>query len=94
VSQTCWIQGVYVYRELQDRVDDVAYFGIPKDITQDGFLENTENKELCQLHPKLGKKPSEHCTAMHKTFFLQVSEQAIFLFRFNSCYGEGSDLRL
>jgi len=71
VSQTCWIQGVYVYKELKDRIDEVAYYGIPKDITLDGYLTNTENKELCAMHPKLGKKPSEHCTHMHKTFFLQ-----------------------
>uniref|UniRef100_A0A7M5X4M6 Innexin n=1 Tax=Clytia hemisphaerica TaxID=252671 RepID=A0A7M5X4M6_9CNID len=71
VSQTCWIQGVYVYKELKDRIDEVAYYGIPKDITLDGYLTNTENKELCPMHPKLDKKPSEHCTHMHKTFFLQ-----------------------
>jgi len=71
VSQTCWIQGVYVYKELKDRVDEVGYYGIPKDITQDGFLDNSDTQELCAMHPKLNKKPSEHCTPMTKTFFLQ-----------------------
>ena len=82
VSQTCWIQGVYVYRELQDRIDDVAYFGIPKDIALDGFLDNTDNKELCQLEPKLGKMPSENCKPMHKTFFLQVRTGTRFAVQF------------
>jgi len=27
VTSTCWIQGVYIYKELKYRVDDVAYYG-------------------------------------------------------------------
>jgi len=71
VSQTCWIQGVYVYKELKDRVDEVAYYGIPKDITLDGILKDSPSGELCPLVPKLNKRPSENCKPMEKTFFLQ-----------------------
>lgn len=71
VSSTCWIQGVYVYKELKGRIDEVGYFGIPKDMDQDGYLDNTPNKELCQLVPKLGKPKSENCVPMQKTYYLQ-----------------------
>lgn len=71
VSQTCWIQGVYVYKELKDRIDEVAYFGIPKDITYDGFLKGSEKNALCNLQPKLNDK-REDCEPMSKTFYLQV----------------------
>lgn len=70
VAQTCWIQGVYVYKELKDRIDEVAYFGIPKDITYDGFLKGSETNALCQLQPKLQDK-REDCEPMNKTFYLQ-----------------------
>lgn len=72
VSSTCWIQGVYIYKELRARVDEVAYFGIPKDIDLDGILNDTPNKELCPLTPKLSEKRKEGCTPMEKTFFIQV----------------------
>jgi len=71
VSSTCWIQGVYIYKELRARVDEVAYFGIPKDIDLDGILHDTPNKELCPLEPRLSKKVKEGCTPMEKTYFLQ-----------------------
>ena len=67
VSQACWIQGVYVYKELMNRPNDVAYFGIPKDMDLDGKLESGE---LCSVSPKLGVI-NKKCTPMQKTFFLQ-----------------------
>lgn len=73
MSSTCWIQGVYVYKELRDRIDEVAYFGIPSDMDYDGYLDNTQDNELCPLKPKGNKKKSEHCVPLTKTFFLQVS---------------------
>jgi len=63
---------VYIYKELRSRVDEVAYFGIPKDIDMDGILEDTPNKELCNTMPRLAKDVKEGCRAMHKTFFIQV----------------------
>ena len=69
VSQACWIQGVYVYKELMNRPDDVAYFGIPRDMDHDGKLESGE---LCAVSPKFGTI-NKKCTPMQKTFFLQVS---------------------
>jgi len=71
VSSTCWIQGVYIYKELRARVDEVAYFGIPKDIDFDGILEDSKDKELCPMQPKLSSQKKEGCRPMHKTFFIQ-----------------------
>lgn len=70
VSAACWIQGVYVYKELQGMVDQVAYFGIPKNMDHDGMIKGT--KDLCITKPKLGEPKSALCEPMTKTFFLQV----------------------
>lgn len=69
VSATCWIQGVYVYKELQDKVDKVAYYGIPKNMDNDGMLSGTE--DLCTTSPKLSARPNPNCRPMTKTFYLQ-----------------------
>jgi len=71
VSSTCWIQGVYIYKELRARVDEVAYFGIPKDIDLDGIVDDSPVKQLCNTKPKLASEEVEGCRAMHKTFFIQ-----------------------
>jgi hypothetical protein len=71
VSATCWIQGVYVYKELKSRVDEVAYFGIPKDVDMDGFLEGLPNENLCPVFPRLASEKKEGCRPMHKTFYVQ-----------------------
>ena len=64
VSTTCWIRGMYVYKELQSNTDNVAYFGIPKNISIDGILSNGT---VCVTQSK-----HSDCKPMHKTFFLQV----------------------
>lgn len=85
VSSTCWIQGVYIYKDLRYRVDEVAYFGIPKDIDQDGYLKNTPEKELCPLHPKSAipsrrpPKKDPHCLPMEKIYYLQFQYMPFLL---------------
>lgn len=76
VSATCWIQGVYVYKSLYGRVDDVGYFGIPADIDLDGYLPNTPEHELCMTMQKksngeVHKNPA--CKPLEKSFYLQVT---------------------
>jgi len=68
VSATCWIQGVYVYKELSHRVDKVAYFGIPKDMNNDGMMPDGY---LCATTKRFEQEPNPNCREMHKTFFLQ-----------------------
>ena len=74
VGSTCWIQGVYVYRGLTRRNDDVAYFGITKDIDVDGMLDG----ELCKTWNRLDGVPNESCVPLKKTFFQQVISKIRF----------------
>lgn len=83
VSATCWIQGVYVYDELKHRVDDVAYYGIPKNMDHDGMLANGG---LCNTNPRqhgfIRRKPTsktEICKPLTKTFFLQYQWLPFYL---------------
>ena len=79
VSSTCWIQGVYIYKELRSRVDEVAYFGIPKDIDLDGIVDDSPVKQLCNTKSKLASEEVEGCRPMHKTLFIQVKFFEYFL---------------
>jgi len=65
---TFTIQGVYIYRDLIGRDDDMAYYGIPKDIENDGMY----NGELCKSVEKLTGLRNKHCIPMEKTFYQQV----------------------
>ena len=69
VPWTCWIQGMYVYKELKSRVDEVAYFGIPKHIQLDGMMPDGD---LCPTTKQFEKEPDPDCKPMEKTFYLQV----------------------
>ncbi|XP_066929704.1 innexin inx2-like [Clytia hemisphaerica] len=75
VGATCWIQGVYIYKELYGRNDDVAYFGITKDIDTDGMY----NGELCKTEKKLNKDSNEYCEPMEKTFYQQYQYMPFLL---------------
>jgi len=76
VSSACWIQGVYVYKELRQEQSSVAYFGIPKDMDNDGILKNFPGADknrisLCSTTKKLESFSKSYCEPMHKTFYLQ-----------------------
>jgi len=78
VNGACWVQGLYVYKQLIDKVNTgVAYYGIPKNIDQEGYMQGTG--ELCNLEPKLGVEPSEKCIPMEKTFFLHYQYMAFLV---------------
>ena len=81
---------MYIYKELRARVDEVAYFGIPKDIDLDGILDDTPNKELCPLNPRLSKKVKEGCRPMEKTYFLQVRVTSSHYFSLLRTFGHRS----
>jgi len=63
VHQACWIQGFYVYKELKHVPGLFGYYGIPKDLDDNGLLSNGR---LCQASDK-----SSDCQPMTKTFYLQ-----------------------
>lgn len=62
ISPTCWIQGLYIYRELRKRFDLVAYYGIPK--AKDGIFQGI----LCRTE----KNQHIRCKPMERTYYLQV----------------------
>ena len=81
VSAACWIQGVYVYKQLVEGGPNkkiLGYFGMPKNMDHEGMIEGSA--ELCNLKPKLGVPASPKCKAMTKTFFLQVNPFIILFY--------------
>jgi len=54
----------------------MAYYGITKDIENDGMY----NGELCKSVEKLTGLRNEHCVPMKKTFFQQVRIYSHFIF--------------
>lgn len=71
VSSACWIQGVYVFKELQDKQEMVAYYGLPKRMSDDGLYGN---RYFCSIEEedKYKMLSNRKCVAMKKTFYLQV----------------------
>jgi len=63
VHQACWIQGFYVYKELKHVPGLFGYYGIPKDLDDNGILPNGR---LCQI-----SETNPLCQPMTKTFYLQ-----------------------
>ena len=67
ISPTCWIQGLYIYKELRQRFDVVAYYGVPKDLSEDGLIQGY----LCPTENKY-KSKNPLCKSMERTYYLQV----------------------
>lgn len=66
------MQGIYIYKELRNRSDEVAYYGIPLDVDQDGMLDIPGKfSDLCKTNRRLGVA-NKACRPMEKTFYLQV----------------------
>lgn len=77
VAAACWIQGLYVYREMMSRTSDAGYFGIPKDIGMNGL---TPKGTLCRTVDQFGKvMPKEECMPMNKTFYLQYQYMPFYV---------------
>jgi len=69
VSDTCWIQGVYVYKELANMTDHTSYYGMPKDISYTGIFENGQ---LCKAERQnRGQQHLGPCQPLRKTFYTQ-----------------------
>lgn len=66
VSKACWINGMYVYRDLTPEQSSY-YYGIPADISHDGI---NEYGTMCSTRGP-GQNVNQFCTGLEKTFFLQ-----------------------
>ena len=42
VQETCWIQGFYIFNEMENHLENSAFYGIPDDTTYDGTDINGE----------------------------------------------------
>eukprot|EP00111_Clytia_hemisphaerica_P002413 TCONS_00006915-protein len=72
VETSCWIQGLFIHRDLTSHQDATAYYGITEDIDFDGIIHGSNgSNELCKTKNRMGKKPNEACRKMEKTFFTQ-----------------------
>jgi len=79
VSSACWINGLYVYKDIRYHKNDIGYYGIPKDINRDGIYKgvtcdttNTRNKD--------------GCTPMEKTFYVQYQYLTFIMAVFAAIY--------
>ncbi|XP_057310171.1 innexin inx3-like isoform X1 [Hydractinia symbiolongicarpus] len=80
VSHTCWVQGMYVYREMMNKFDSVSYYGVPKKLQDNGLRLG---EYLCDADKKptgpYAKNPAYACKEMTKTFFLQYQYMPFFI---------------
>jgi len=68
VSKACWINGMYIYRDLPADATSY-YYGIPADITNDGL--NSAGGLCATKGPGASRSQDGFCNEMEKTFFLQ-----------------------
>ena len=83
VSAACWIQGVYIYRDLSGMPDDSSYYGLPLQINMNGL---TKKRNLCQSYdkarrarPRQESRDKEECFEMEKTFYLQYQYMPFYV---------------
>jgi len=82
VGATCWIQGFYIYEDLRDRLEDSAYFGIPRNMDYDGV---TAQGVLCSTTDR-GLDHVEECIPMKKQFYLQYQYMPFLMASFAFLY--------
>ena len=71
IHRACWLKGIYVYPQLHEEIEyDVAYYGVPTDLNQDGILTTTEKKEPCKVYGRYGER-NENCEPMQREYFHQ-----------------------
>lgn len=75
VGATCWIQGFYIYKEMQDMVKDSGYYGIPRNMDYDGL---NSNGELCATVNRALDKIKD-CTPMTKSYYLQFQYMPFYI---------------
>ncbi|XP_047132006.1 uncharacterized protein LOC124811021 [Hydra vulgaris] len=66
VHKACWIQGFYIYPQMENYADRSAYYGIPQYVEIDGIRK--DNMDLCKTRKKLYEL-DKMCTPMEKYYF-------------------------
>lgn len=67
VGQACWINGLYIYKDIRYHNNEVGYYGIPRDINNDGMYENG----IVCATTDASHRSNDICKPMEKTFYLQ-----------------------
>lgn len=75
VKQACWINGLYVYEDIQVHEGQIGYYGIPREISNDGKYAKGM---LCKTQNQDGLKDTD-CKPMKKTFFLQYQYMVFYV---------------
>ena len=75
VAQACWINCLYVYKDIRYHANDVGYYGIPRDINNDGMYEDGT---VCATTDSSHRR-NENCRPMEKTFYLQYQYMTFVL---------------
>ena len=76
VSDTCWINGLYIYQNMINRSSQEAgYYGIPLDLSFDGLYHDGRPCSVLTRHGRL--KPN--CIPMEKTYYLQYQWFPFFI---------------
>jgi len=78
VASACWIQGLYVYKEIYESNHPESYhFGMPRRISHDGI---TPSGKLCPTITAEGiYQDPEECKPMTKMFFLQYQYMPFYI---------------
>nr|XP_004208200.2 innexin inx3 [Hydra vulgaris] len=66
VHSACWIQGFYIYPQMESFVNESAYHGIPQYVELDGI--SNEGNFLCKTVKKLYKR-NTNCNPMERHYF-------------------------
>jgi len=81
VSSACWINGLYIYKDIKFHKNELGYYGIPKKIDHDGLLaDNGFAKIPCDSEKKA------NCIPMEKTFYVQYQYLCFILAVFAAMY--------
>lgn len=68
VADACWIQGFYIYEDVEIDHEEAAYYGIPSNLDYTGKYPSGK---LCIKDSPRPKKDNEDCQRLNKKFFLQ-----------------------
>lgn len=74
IHKGCWVRGFYVYPHLAEHMRKSAYYGVPAELKNDGYLYN-DPSHMCSTKQFQGKRSAdgknELCVPMEKEYYTQ-----------------------
>ena len=76
LASVCWINGIYLYPELNVHMDKSSFYGIPTSLDYDGLYDvSTAGRApgICRTVPRFSssKMVNNNCRKMEKLYFTQ-----------------------